>query len=87
MDTIGVGDRDLTSEAILGNIRKLVRDTSRGVHAVVVVMKMGRVGNASRANLTLLRKLFYNADLKTHGLLILTHWTGELGEEERDLDE
>ena len=85
LDTVGVGDPSLSQEQILGSIRKLIKDTSKGVHSVVVVMKMGRASHASRANAHVLSHLFNAADLKTHGVLVLTHWEGELGNEQKDL--
>jgi len=86
IDTVGIGDPEMKEADILGAIRTLVRDTSRGVHSVIVVMKMERVPLASRANLALLQKLFRDEDLRRQAMLVLTHWTGELGEEKQDLD-
>ena len=85
IDTVGVGDPNLSEDTILRNIRGLIKDTSKGVHAVVVVMRMARLSNASRANGEVLRHLFHHEDIKTHGLLVLTHWDGDLGNEDRDL--
>merc|ERR1712176_248703 len=48
-------------------------------------MKMGRVPASSRANVDLLKQLFYEEDLASHGVLVLTHWDGELGDEAQDL--
>ncbi|CAE7339251.1 Gimap4 [Symbiodinium natans] len=87
VDTVGVGDPDLQTPDILDNIRKFIRDTSLGVHAVVVVMKMGRVSQGTRANMRLLEHLFHAEGVKSNGLLLLTHWQGELGEEDKDLEE
>ncbi|CAJ1404168.1 unnamed protein product [Effrenium voratum] len=87
VDTVGVGDPDLRQNQIVDNVRNVIRNTARGVHAVIIVMKMGRVPKASRANLVLLQKLFREEDLKSHGVLVLTHWSGELGEEEGALKE
>lgn len=87
MDTVGVGDPDLTRQQIMGNIRNLIKDTSRGVHSVVVVMRMGRASNATRANAHVLSQLFFDRDVKTHGVLVLTHWEGELGNQEKDLED
>ena len=39
LDTVGVGDPELENDEILGNVRNLVRNASKGVNAVVVVMK------------------------------------------------
>ena len=85
IDTVGVGDPNLSETKILTNIRGLIKDTSKGVHAVVVVMRMARLSNASRANGEVLRHLFHHQDIKTHGVLVLTHWDGDLGNEEGDL--
>ena len=87
LDTVGVGDPELGQEQILGNIRNLIKHTSKGVHSVVVVMKMGRASNASRANAHVLNHLFRDADILSQGVLVLTHWEGELGNEDNDLEE
>ena len=55
------------------------------MHSVVVVMKMGRASHASRANAHVLSYLFSSRAVKTHGVLVLTHWEGDLGNEDRDL--
>ena len=85
LDTIGVGDPNLSQQQILGSIRNLIKNTSKGVHSVVVVMKMGRASHASRANAHVLSYLFSPRNIKTHGVLVLTHWEGDLGNEDRDL--
>eukprot|EP00435_Cladocopium_sp_Y103_P027020 s1203_g6.t1 len=85
LDTVGVGDPQLADEEILGNVRNLVRNASKGVNAVVVVMKMARVPQATRANMYVLERLFAARDLLSHGVLVLTHWDGEVGEEKQSL--
>ena len=85
IDTVGVGDPELDESEILGSVRNLIRHVARGVNAVVVVMKMARVPAATRANIYVLNKLFRDNDLKSHGVLVLTHWDGDLGEEEESL--
>ena len=85
IDTVGVGDPELEDSEILGSVRTLIRHVAKGVNAVVVVMKMARVPAATRANIYVLNKLFHPEDLKSHGVLVLTHWDGNLGEEEESL--
>lgn len=85
IDTVGVGDPVLDEQDILGNVRSLVRNTAQGVNAVVVVMRMARVPHAARANMYVLEKLFAPRDLRSHGVLVLTHWEGEIGDEDGDL--
>lgn len=85
IDTVGVGDPELEDSEILGCVRTLIRNVAGGVNAVVVVMKMARVPAATRANIHVLNKLFRQTDLKSHGVLVLTHWDGDLGEEEESL--
>jgi hypothetical protein len=47
---------------------------------------MERVPHASRANIELLREVFREDNLKSHGVLVLTHWSGdELADQEKDL--
>ena len=46
---------------------------------------MARVPEASRANIYVLEKLFSARHLKSHGILVLTHWDGDIGEEEESL--
>lgn len=84
IDTVGVGDPRLDEQEILGSVRSLVRNAARGVNAVVVVMKMARVPEASRANIYVLERLFSTRHLKS-GILVLTHWDGDIGEEEESL--
>lgn len=85
VDTVGVGDPELGTDEILGAIRAMLAQLSRGVDAVVLVMKMERVPMASRANIHVLQSIFRDGDIKTNGVLVLTHWDGELGEEAEDL--
>ena len=85
IDTVGVGDPELDESEILGSVRNLIRQVARGVNAVVVVMKMARVPAATRANIYVLNRLFHPEDLKSHGVLVLTHWDVDLGEEEESL--
>lgn len=85
LDTVGIGDPEMTTSQIVGSIRGMLKQLNEGVHVVMVVMKMGRVTAATRANLELLRELFSTGDLKSSGVLVLTHWDGEIGEEEKDL--
>lgn len=85
LDTIGIGDPQLDEVHIKRAIRGLIRDTVAGVHAIVAVMRMGRVSSADRVNLHLLQELFHAGDLKTHGALMVTHWEGDLGDEDKDV--
>mmetsp|Transcript_98465 Transcript_98465/g.317458 ORF Transcript_98465/g.317458 Transcript_98465/m.317458 type:complete len:304 (+) Transcript_98465:83-994(+) len=85
VDTVGVGDPEMSEQQLAGAIRSLIRYSTRGVDCVTLVMKMERVPAASRANLALLSALFYQSDLKTSGVLVLTHWDGDLGSEAEDL--
>lgn len=85
-DTVGVGDPSMSTEQLLGAIRALITNTARGIHAIVLVMKLGRVPAAARANAFLLTELFHQSDLQSHGVLVLTHWDGEIGQETEDLE-
>lgn len=87
VDTVGIGDPTLTELQVVGAIRSMIRQTIFGVDCVVVVVKMERVPAASRANLSLLSKVFYPQGLKTNAVLVLTHWDGDLGNEDEDMEE
>lgn len=87
VDTIGVGDPQMRSSDLVRAIRGLLEKIMDGVECIVFVLKMERVTAASRANMALLQKIFSQQDLKTHGALVLTHWAGELGDEDRDIEE
>jgi len=87
VDTVGIGDPEMSKQQLIGSIRNLIRNTAQGVHCIVMVMKMERVPVASRANLVLLKHLFKAEDLKMQGVLVLTHWEGDIGDEQEDLEE
>lgn len=85
VDTIGLGDAERGAIEIVQNMRAFIKGMRTGVHAIVMVMKYGRLSDGERANLALLLCLFRACDVKGRGVLVLTHWEGDIGEEEADL--
>jgi len=86
MDTVGIGDPTIEERKLIASIKGLVDHTANGFHCVVFVMRMERVTDSTRANLFLLQSIFAKEDLATNGVLVLTHWDGDLGGEEQDLN-
>lgn len=84
VDTVGIGDPALDQAQLLQGIRSLIKYSVRGLHTVVVVAKVGRLTAGTLANIHALRELFHPEDLRSHGVLVLTHYPGKLGETEAE---
>ena len=85
LDTIGISDPQVSERHVIQSIRALLHHVTRGVNCIIIVMRMERVTRGTLANLALLEGLFSEQDLKTHGVLVLTHWPGDLGNEADDI--
>eukprot|EP00736_Rhodelphis_marinus_P007834 Rmarinus@m.10795 len=85
LDTVGVGDPDLTTDEIIGQCRYLLQQTD-GVHVILFVMRLdSRLTREHRVNLELMKNMFPDGWQKSNGVLILTHFQGEIGEEENEV--
>lgn len=81
-DTIGVGDAEMSTDEIISSMRSLIKDAADGLNAIVVVMKCGRMGGEDRVNMAALQALFSPEDIKKNGILVLTHYDGNMSDVE-----
>lgn len=87
VDTIGAGDLHKGNHAIVGQIRGVFRQGAVGLSAVVLVVNMSTgLSRGDRANLELLSEAF-DTHLKTHGVIVATHYEHEAHETEVKLQE
>jgi len=84
IDTIGLGDPELSNSQILSNVKRLMNDLNGGLNVLIIVMKYGRVTKESRMNIELIKETF-DIRWKSSAILILTHYDGDFDDSKNAL--